>query len=66
MLKWFAKASALFVIAGLFINIVAILLSDGSFALTSQNWSLAISVSVVGIIVTAVAMAFGHLRLKSG
>ena len=65
MLKLLAKVATLFVLAGLVINVAAILLSDGSFALTPQNWSLAISVSLVGILVTAAAIVFSALRLKS-
>lgn len=44
MLKWIATAAGLFLATGVVINVAAVLLSNGSFALTAHNWSLAISI----------------------
>ena len=65
MLKWFAKVAALFIAAGVVVNVAAILLSNGSFELTRRNWSLAISFSLIGIAVIGVALAVNLWRLRS-
>lgn len=65
MLKWLGTVAALFIAAGLAINMAAILLSNGSFELTTRNYSLAISISLVGIIATAAALAPNLWRRRS-
>lgn len=62
---WFSKVASPFVLAGLLLNVVALLLRHGSFAPTLRNWSLAISVSLVGIVLTGVATIVSLWRPKS-
>jgi hypothetical protein len=61
LVKLFFLIVLCFALAGLAINIIAITVGDGSFALTRANWSIAISVGLMGFVVAAVSLLLAFI-----